>query len=142
MEEVGNEKIKQVSLKIDTDRKKIDALRVKLQEEYERYVRGDALLRKFKAESNKIDRQIKTIKNELKVVDDKKRSIKRRKDELKKFIEALFYCLEDYKSIEVDKELVDTLINRIEISKYKQVTIYFKFSFDKDIEKQLEVEHE
>ena len=142
LEEVGNEKIKQVSLKIDTDRKKIDALRVKLQEEYERYVRGDALLRKFKAESNKINRQIKTIKNELKVVDDKKRSIKRRKDELKKFIEALFYCLEDYKSIEVDKELVDTLINRIEISKYKQVTIYFKFSFDKDIEKQLEVEHE
>ncbi|WP_269205949.1 hypothetical protein [Streptococcus equi] len=42
----------------------------------------------------------------------------------------------------MDKELVDTLINRIEISKYKQVTIYFKFSFDKDIEKQLEVEHE
>ncbi|ASB96732.1 hypothetical protein [Streptococcus equi] len=106
------------------------------------YVRGDVLLRKFKAESNKINGQIKTIKNELKVVDDKKRSIKRRKDELKKFIEALFYCLEDYKSIEVDKELVDTLINRIEISKYKQVTIYFKFSFDKDIEKQLEVEHE
>lgn len=142
LEKVGNEKIKQVSLKIDTDRKKIDALRVKLQKEYESYVKGDILLRKFKAESNKINRQIKTIKNELKVVDDKKRSIKRRKDELKKFIEALFYCLEDYKSIEVDKELVDTLINRIEISKYKQVTIYFKFSFDKDIEKQLEVEHE
>ncbi len=142
LEKVSNEKIKQVSLKIDTDRKKIDALRVKLQKEYESYVKGDILLRKFKAESNKINRQIKTIKNELKVVDDKKRSIKRRKDELKKFIEALFYCLEDYKSIEVDKELVDTLINRIEISKYKQVTIYFKFSFDKDIEKQLEVEHE
>ena len=142
LEKVSNEKIKQVSLKIDTNRKKIDALRVKLQKEYESYVKGDILLRKFKAESNKINRQIKTIKNELKVVDDKKRSIKRRKDELKKFIEALFYCLEDYKSIEVDKELVDTLINRIEISKYKQVTIYFKFSFDKDIEKQLEVEHE
>ena len=142
LEKASNEKIKQVSLKIDTDRKKIDALRVKLQKEYESYVRGDVLLRKFKAESNKIDRQIKTIKNELKVVDDKKRNIKRRKDEIKKFMEALFYCLEDYKSIEVDKELVDTLINRIEISKYKQVTIYFKFSFDKDIEKQLEVEHE
>ena len=46
------------------------------------------------------------------------------------------------KSIDVDKELVDTLISHIEISKYKQVTIYFKFNLDKDMEKQLEVENE
>ena len=57
------------------------------------------------------------------------------------FIDVLFCCL-DAKSIEVDKELVDKLISHIEISEYKQVTIYFKFNLDKDMGKQLEVEHE
>lgn len=141
LEKVSAEKINQVSLKIDTNNKKIDSLRVKLQEQYENYVKGEVLLSEFKAESKKIDRQIKTIKNELKILDDKKRNVKKRKKELKKFIEALFCCLED-KSIDVDKELVDTLISHIEISKYKQVTIYFKFNLDKDMEKQLEVENE
>ena len=141
LEKVSAEKINQVSLKIDTNNKKIDSLRVKLQEQYENYVKGEVLLSEFKTESNKIDRQIKTIKNELKILDDKKRNVKKRKKELKKFIEALFCCLED-KSIDVDKELVDTLISHIEISKYKRVTIYFKFNFDKDMDKQLEVEYE
>lgn len=138
LENVSAEKLKQISIKIDTDRKKIDALKVRLQKEYEGYVRGNILLSEFKKESNKIDRQIKTIKNELKILDDKKRNVKKRKKELKKFIEALFCCLDD-KSIDVDKELVDTLISHIEISKYKQVTIYFKFNLDKDMDKQLEV---
>ncbi|WP_159561190.1 recombinase family protein [Streptococcus halichoeri] len=141
LEKVSAEKINQISLKTDTNNKKIDALRVKLQEQYENYVKSDVLLSEFKNESNKIDRQIKTIKNELKILDDKKRNVKKRKKELKKFIEVLFCCLDD-KSIDVDKELVDTLISHIEISKYKQVTIYFKFSLDKDMEKQLEVENE
>lgn len=141
MEKVSAEKINQVSLKIDTNNKKIDSLRVKLQEQYENYVKGEVLLSEFKKESNKIDRQIKTIKNELKILDDKKRNVKKRKKKLKKFIEALFCCLDD-KSIDVDKELVDTLISHIEISKYKQVTIYFKFNFDKDMDKELEVENE
>lgn len=141
LEKVSAEKINQISLKTDTNNKKIDALRVKLQEQYENYVKSDVLLSEFKKESNKIDRQIKTIKNELKILDDKKRNVKKRKKELKKFIEVLFCCLDD-KSIDVDKELVDTLISHIEISKYKQVTIYFKFSLDKDMEKQLEVEYE
>lgn len=141
LEKVSAEKINQVSLKIDINNKKIDSLRVKLQEQYENYVKGEVLLSEFKVESKKIDRQIKTIKNELKILDDKKRNVKKRKKELKKFIEALFCCLED-KSIDVDKELVDTLISHIEISKYKQVTIYFKFNLDKDMEKQLEVENE
>ncbi|MDD7471791.1 MAG: recombinase family protein [Firmicutes bacterium] len=141
LENISAEKLNKVSLKTDTNNKKIAALRVKLQEQYENYVKGEVLLSEFKAESSKIDRQIKTIKNELKVLDDKKRNIKKRKKELKEFIEALFCCL-DEKSIDVDKELVDTLISHIEISKYKQVTIYFKFSLDKDMEKQLEVENE
>lgn len=141
LEKVSAEKINQISLKTDTNNKKIDALRVKLQEQYENYVKSDVLLSEFKNESNKIDRQIKTIKNELKILDDKKRNVKKRKKELKKFIEVLFCCLDD-KSIDMDKELVDTLISHIEISKYKQVTIYFKFSLDKDMEKQLEVENE
>lgn len=141
LEKVSAEKINQVSLKIYTNNKKVDALRVKLQEQYENYVKGKVLLSEFKKESNKIDRQIKTIKNELKILDDKKRNVKKRKKELKKFIEALFCCL-DEKSIDVDKELVDTLISHIEISKYKQVTIYFKFNFDKDMDKELEVENE
>ena len=141
LEKVSAEKINQVSLKIDTNNKKIDSLRVKLQEQYENYVKGKVLLSEFKKESNKIDRQIKTIKNELKILDDKKRNVKKRKKELKKFIEALFCCLDD-KSMDVDKELVDALISHIEISKYKQVTIYFKFNLDKDMEKQLEVENE
>lgn len=141
LEKVSAEKINQVSLKIDTNNKKIDSLRVKLQEQYENYVKGEVLLSEFKTESNKIDRQIKTIKNKLKILDDKKRNVKKRKKELKKFIEALFCYLED-KSIDVNKELVDTLISYIEISKYKQVTIYFKFNLDKDMEKQLEVENE
>lgn len=141
LEKVSAEKTNQVSLKIDINNKKIDALRVKLQEQYENYVKGKVLLSEFKKESNKIDRQIKTIKNELKILDDKKRNVKKRKKELKKFIETLFCCLED-KNIDVDKGLVDTLISRIEISKYKQVTIYFKFNLDKDMEKQLEVENE
>ena len=64
-----------------------------------------------------------------------------KKREIIEFIDALFCCLDD-KSIEVDKELVDTLISHIEISEYKQVTIYFKFNLDKDMGKQLEVEHE
>ena len=138
LEKVSAEKINQVSLKTDTNNKKIDALRVKLQEQYENYVKGKVLLSEFKKESNKIDRQIKTIKNELKILDDKKRNVKKRKKELKKFIETLFCCLED-KSIDVDKELVDTLISRIEIPRYKQVTIYFKFNLDKDMDKELEV---
>lgn len=141
LEKVSAEKINQVSLKIDANNKKIDSLRVKLQEQYENYVKGEVLLSEFKTESNKIDRQIKTIKNKLKILDDKKRNVKKRKKELKKFIEALFCYLED-KSIDVNKELVDTLISYIEISKYKQVTIYFKFNLDKDMEKQLEVENE
>lgn len=141
LEKVSAEKINQVSLKIDINNKKIDSLRVKLQEQYENYVKGEVLLSEFKTESKKIDRQIKTIKNELKILDDKKRNVKKRKKELKKFIEALFCCLED-KSIDVDKELVDTLISHIEISKYKQVTIYFKFNLDKDMDKELEVEYE
>ena len=141
LENISAEKLNQVSLKTDTNNKKIAALRVKLQEQYENYVKGEVLLSEFKKESNKIDRQIKTIKNELKILDDKKRNVKKRKKELKKFIEALFCCL-DEKSIDVDKELVDTLISHIEISKYKQVTIYFKFNFDKDMDKELEVENE
>ena len=96
LEKVSAEKINQVSLKTDTNNKKIDALRVKLQEQYENYVKGDVLLSEFKKD----------------------------------------------KSIDVDKELVDILISHIEISRYKQVTIYFKFSLDKDMEKQLEVENE
>ena len=112
-----------------------------MQEQYENYVKGKVLLSEFKKESNKIDRQIKTIKNELKILDDKKRNVKKRKKELEKFIEALFCCLGD-KSIDVDKELVDTLINHIEISKYKQATIYFKFNLGKDMDKELEVEYE
>ena len=142
LEKVSAEKLNQVSLKIDTNNKKIDALGVKLQEQYENYVRGDLLLSEFKTESNKIDRQIKTIKNELKVLDNKKRNIKKRKKELKKFTEALFCHLDNDKGIEVDKELVDTLISRIELSKYKQVTIYFRFNLNKDIKEQLEVEYE
>ena len=136
------EKLNQVSKGMDTNNKKIDSLRVKLQEQYENYVKGEVLLSEFKTESNRIDRQIKTIKNELKVLDDKKRSIKKRKKELKKFTEALFYHLDNDKGIEVDKELVDTLISRIELSKYKQVTIYFRFNLNKDIKEQLEVEYE
>ena len=77
----------------------------------------------------------------MKALDDKKRNVKKRKKELEKFIETLFCCLDD-KSIDVDKELVDILISHIEISRYKQVTIYFKFNLDKDMDKQLEVEYE
>lgn len=139
---VSAEKLNQVSLKIDTDNKKIDSLRVKLQAHYESYVKGEILLSEFKKESKQVDRQIKTIKNEIKVLEEKKRNIKKRKRELKKFIEALFYCLDADKSIEVDKGLVDTLINRIEISHNKKVTINFKFNLDKDIKEQLEVEYE
>ena len=142
LENMSAEKLNQVSKGMDTNNKKIDSLRVKLQEQYENYVKGEVLLSEFKTESNRIDRQIKTIKNELKVLDDKKRSIKKRKKELKKFTEALFYHLDNDKGIEVDKELVDTLISRIELSKYKQVTIYFRFNLDKDIKEQLEVEYE
>lgn len=139
---VSAEKLNQVSLKIDTDNKKIDSLRVKLQEHYESYVKGEILLSEFKAESKQVDRQIKTIKNEIKVLEENKRNIKKRKRELKKFIEALFCCLDADKSIEVDKGLVDTLINHIEISHNKKVTINFKFNLDKDIKEQLEVEYE
>ena len=139
LENMSAEKLNQVSKGMDTNNKKIDSLRVKLQEQYENYVKGEVLLSEFKTESNRIDRQIKTIKNELKVLDDKKRSIKKRKKELKKFTEALFYHLDNDKGIEVDKELVDTLISRIELSKYKQVTIYFRFNLNKDIKEQLEV---
>lgn len=142
LEKVSAEKLNQVSTKIDINNKKIDTFRVNLQEQYENYVRGDILLSEFKAESNRVDRQIKTIKNELKILDDRKRNIKTRKKELKKFIEALFYCLENGNNIEVDKELVDTLIHHIELSKHKQVTIYFKFNLDKNMEKALEVEYE
>lgn len=142
LENMSAEKLNQVSTGMDTNNKKIDALRVKLQEQYENYVKGEVILSEFKTESNRIDRQIKTIKNELKVLDDKKRNIKKRKKEFKKFIEALFCHLDNDKSIEVDKELVDTLISRIELSKYKQVTIYFRFNLDKDIKEQLEVEYE
>ncbi len=141
LEKVSAEKINQVSLKIDTNNKKLDSLRVKLQEQYENYVKGEVLLSEFKTESKKIDRQIRTIKKELKALDDKKRNVKKRKKELEKFIETLFCCLDD-KSIDVDKELVDILISHIEISRYKQVTIYFKFNLDKDMDKQLEVEYE
>lgn len=139
---VSAEKLNQVSLKIDTDNKKIDSLRVKLQAHYESYVKGEILLSEFKAESKQVDRQIKTIKNEIKVLEENKRNIKKRKRELKKFIEALFCCLDADKSIEVDKGLVDTLINHIEISHNKKVTINFKFNLDKDIKEQLEVEYE
>ncbi len=139
---VSAEKLNQVSLKIDTDNKKIDSLRVKLQAHYESYVKGEILLSEFKAESKQVDRQIKTIKNEIKVLEENKRIIKKRKRELKKFIEALFCCLDADKSIEVDKGLVDTLINHIEISHNKKVTINFKFNLDKDIKEQLEVEYE
>lgn len=142
LENMSAEKLNQVSKGMDTNNKKIDSLRVKLQEQYENYVKGEVLLSEFKTESNRIDRQIRTIKNELKVLDDKKRSIKKRKKELKKFTEALFYHLDNDKGIEVDKELVDTLISRIELSKYKQVTIYFRFNLNKDIKEQLEVEYE
>ena len=142
LENMSAEKLNQVSKGMDTNNKKMDSLRVKLQEQYENYVKGEVLLSEFKTESNRIDRQIKTIKNELKVLDDKKRSIKKRKKELKKFTEALFYHLDNDKGIEVDKELVDTLISRIELSKYKQVTIYFRFNLNKDIKEQLEVEYE
>lgn len=83
LENISAEKLNKVSLKTDTNNKKIAALRVKLQEQYENYVKGEVLLSEFKAESSKIDRQIKTIKNELKVLDDKKRNIKKRKKELK-----------------------------------------------------------
>lgn len=141
LEKVSAEKINQVSLKIDTNNKKLDSLRVKLQEQYENYVKGEVFLSEFKTESKKIDRQIRTIKKELKALDDKKRNVKKRKKELEKFIETLFCCLDD-KSIDVDKELVDILISHIEISRYKQVTIYFKFNLDKDMDKQLEVEYE
>ena len=142
LEKVSAEKLNQVSKEIDTNNKKIDTLRVKLQEQYEKYVKGEVLLSEFKTESNRIDRQIKTIKNELKVLDNKKRNIKKRKKELKKFMEILFCHLDDDKSMEVDKELVDTLISHIELSKYKQVTIYFRFNLNKDIKEQLEVEYE
>lgn len=139
---VSAEKLNQVSLKIDTDNKKIDSLRVKLQAHYESYVKGEILLSEFKVESKQVDRQIKTIKNEIKVLEENKRNIKKRKRELKKFIEALFCCLDADKSIEVDKGLVDTLINHIEISHNKKVTINFKFNLDKDIKEKLEVEYE
>lgn len=142
LENMSAEKLNQVSKGIDTNNKKIDALRVELQAQYEKYVKGEVLLSEFKTESNRIDRQIKTIKNELKVLDDKKRSIKKRKKELKKFIEAMFCLLDNDKGIEIDKELVDILISRIELSKYKQVTIYFRFNLNKDIKEQLEVEYE
>ena len=142
LENSSAEKLNQVSKGIDTNNKKIDTLRFKLQEQYEKYVKGEVLLSEFKTESNRIDRQIKTIKNELKVLDDKKRSIKKRKKELKKFIEAMFCLLDNDKGIEIDKELVDILISRIELSKYKQVTIYFRFNLNKDIKEQLEVEYE
>ena len=62
LEKVSAEKINQVSLKIDTNNKKLDSLRVKLQEQYENYVKGEVLLSEFKTESKKIDRQIRTIK--------------------------------------------------------------------------------
>lgn len=142
LENISAEKISQVSIKTDVNNKKIASLRINLQEQYENYVKGDVLLSDFKIESKKINNQIKTLKNELKVFDERIRNIKKRKRELKKFIEALFYCLDADKSIEVDKGLVDTLINHIEISHNKKVTINFKFNLDKDIKEQLEVEYE
>ena len=142
LENISAEKINQVSIKTDVNNKKIAFLRINLQEQYENYVKGDILLGDFKIESKKINNQIKTLKNELKVFDERIRNIKKRKRELKKFIEALFYCLDADKSIEVDKGLVDTLINHIEISHNKKVTINFKFNLDKDIKEQLEVEYE
>ncbi|MDU6547085.1 recombinase family protein [Anaerococcus vaginalis] len=142
LENISAEKINQVSIKTDVNNKKIASLRINLQEQYENYVKGDVLLSDFKIESKKINNQIKTLKNELKVFDERIRNIKKRKRELKKFIEALFYCLDADKSIEVDKGLVDTLINHIEISHNKKVTINFKFNLDKDIKEQLEVEYE
>lgn len=142
LENICAEKINQVSIKTDVNNKKIASLRINLQEQYENYVKGEVLLSDFKIESKKINNQIKTLKNELKVFDERIRNIKKRKRELKKIIEALFYCLDADKSIEVDKGLVDTLINHIEISHNKKVTINFKFNLDKDIKEQLEVEYE
>lgn len=142
LENISAEKINQVSIKTDVNNKKIASLSINLQEQYENYVKGEVLLSEFKAESKQVDRQIKTIKNEIKVLEENKRNIKKRKRELKKFIEALFCCLDADKSIEVDKGLVDTLINHIEISHNKKVTINFKFNLDKDIKEKLEVEYE
>ena len=142
LENISAEKINQVSIKTDVNNKKIASLSINLQEQYENYVKGEVLLSDFKIESKKINNQIKTLKNELKVFDERIRNIKKRKKELKKFIEALFYWLDADKSIEVDKGLVDTLINHIEISHNKKVTINFKFNLDKDIKEQLEVEYE
>lgn len=48
-------------------------------------LKGEVLLSEFKRKEQ-MDRQIKTIKNELKVLDDKKRNIKKKKKELKKFL--------------------------------------------------------
>lgn len=142
VENISNEKLNKVYKGIDKNNKKIDALKITLQDQYEKYAKGEILVSEFKEESKKIYREIKTIKNELTMLYDKKRIIKKKISELKKFIETLFCYLDKGNNIEVDKNLVDVLISKIEISKYKKVTIYFKFNLYKDLKEQLEVEYE
>ncbi|HES2383859.1 TPA: recombinase family protein [Streptococcus pyogenes] len=106
---------------------------LELQKKYEEYVKGELLLGDYKKEKVTIQRQSRSLEEEIRIYFDKEKKAKQKRTELEHFINSLF----DIKSKDIDgidKEFICKIIDFVTISKNREVMIHFKFDISKEAE--------
>ena len=124
---------KDMEINLKTLQDKTEHKLLELQKKYEEYVRGELLLDNYQKEKTAIQRQVHSLEEEIKIYFDKQKKVKQKRIELECFINSLFDMkTKDMDSI--DEEFIHKIIDSIQISKDREVIIYFRFDISKEVE--------
>lgn len=124
---------KDMEINLKTLQDKTEHKLLELQKKYEEYVRGELLLDNYQKEKTAIQNQIHFLEKEIRIYFDRQKKVKQKRTELEHFINSIFDMkTKDMDSI--DEEFIRKIIDSIQISKNREVIIYFRFDISKEIE--------
>ena len=128
--------------KLNYRRNQYNTLVPDLQKLYEAYVRGELTLEFYQEKKSQIQKQMASLKEEMKIHLKRIQDLKTRKKDLEQFINAL-PIIYKRKTIELDTKMLQLFIDFIEIGKGKEVVIHYKFNLENEISKEIgEAEYE
>ncbi len=120
--------------------KKIQLLKIReksllflVQQDYEAYVRGKISKTEFKEGKAGFRAKIDSNHLEQKELNIRKERLEKKKVELKEFIHGLYH-FHHKTNIQIDRNLVHRIIQKIEIFEHRQLTIHFRFDIEKELE--------
>lgn len=110
----------------------LDEIYFHFQTEYERYVKGEIKKEEFCKRKEIFHNEIEHCEIKRKNLKQKERKLSEKKKRAKEFLSALFH-IEKSNEVKLEKNFIHTLIDHIEVSENKTITVFFKYNVDKEI---------